>query len=101
MENFYDTSTAETSRPTLITKTPEVAFAIQPARNSIHAMQGELETLKAGIFRIMRHALGYGAVGLGTALKFRAPISWNDTNRRCASSQSTRRTSRKLCESVT
>jgi hypothetical protein len=35
---------------TLITKTPEEgrALAILLARNSIHAMQGELETLKAG-----------------------------------------------------
>jgi hypothetical protein len=34
----------------LITKTPEEgrALAIMLARNSIHAMQGELETLKAG-----------------------------------------------------
>jgi Hexameric tyrosine-coordinated heme protein (HTHP) len=35
---------------TLITKTPEEgrALAVMLARNSIHAMQGELETLKAG-----------------------------------------------------
>ena len=35
---------------TLLTKTPEEgrALAIMLARNSIHAMQGELETLKAG-----------------------------------------------------
>jgi len=35
---------------TLITKTPEegTALAISLARNSIHAMQGELETLKTG-----------------------------------------------------
>ena len=35
---------------TLITKTPEEgrALSIMLARNSIHAMQGELETLKTG-----------------------------------------------------
>jgi hypothetical protein len=35
---------------TLLTKTPEEgrALAVMLARNSIHAMQGELETLKAG-----------------------------------------------------
>jgi hypothetical protein len=35
---------------TLITKTPEEgrALAVLLARNSIHAMQGELETLKLG-----------------------------------------------------
>jgi hypothetical protein len=35
---------------TLITKTPEEgrALAVLLARNSIHAMQGELETLKTG-----------------------------------------------------
>ena len=46
---------------TLMTKTPEEgrALALMLARNSIHAIQGELETLKAGRANMPMILLGY------------------------------------------
>jgi hypothetical protein len=57
---------------TLITKTPEEgrALAILLARNSIHAMQGELETLKAGRAQYAHDPNGLIAAGHVIAVEF-------------------------------
>jgi hypothetical protein len=57
---------------TLITKTVEEgrALAIMLARNSIHAMQGELETLKAGRVQYAHDPYGLIAASHVVAVEF-------------------------------
>jgi len=57
---------------TLITKAPEEgrALAVMLARNSIHAMQGELETLKAGRAQYAHDLYGLIAASHVTAVEF-------------------------------
>ena len=57
---------------TLITKTPEEgrALAVLLARNSIHAMQGELETLKAGRAQYAHDPYGLIAASHVVAVEF-------------------------------
>jgi Hexameric tyrosine-coordinated heme protein (HTHP) len=57
---------------TLITKTPEEgrALAIMPARHSVHAMQGELETLQKGRPQYANDAAGLIAASHVIAVEF-------------------------------
>ncbi|MEO7206568.1 MAG: hexameric tyrosine-coordinated heme protein [Steroidobacteraceae bacterium] len=57
---------------TLITKTAEEgrALAVSLARNSIHAMQGELETLKTGRAQYAHDPYGLIAAGHVIAVEF-------------------------------
>ena len=57
---------------TLMTKTPEEgrALAVMRARNSIHAMQGELETLKAGRAQYAHDPYGLIAASHVIAVEF-------------------------------
>jgi len=57
---------------TLMTKTPEEgrALAIMLARHSIHAMQGELETLKSGRVHYANDAQGLIAASHVIAVEF-------------------------------
>jgi hypothetical protein len=57
---------------TLITKTPEEgrALALMLARNSIHAMQGQLETLKTGRAQYANEAGGLIAASHVVAVEF-------------------------------
>jgi hypothetical protein len=57
---------------TLITKTPEEgrALAVMLARNSIHAMQGELETLKTGRAQYAHDPYGLIAASHVVAVEF-------------------------------
>jgi len=57
---------------TLITKTPEEgrALAVVLARHSIHAMQGELETLKSGRAHYANDAQGLIAASHVIAVEF-------------------------------
>jgi hypothetical protein len=57
---------------TLMTKTPEEgrALAVMLARNSIHAMQGQLETLKTGRAQYANDAAGLIAASHVIAVEF-------------------------------
>ena len=57
---------------TLMTKTPEEgrALALMLARNSIHAIQGELETLKAGRAQYAHDPFGLIAASHVVAVEF-------------------------------
>jgi len=65
---------------TLITKTPEEgrALAVMLARNSIHAMQGELETLKAGRAQYAHDAYGLIAASHVVAVEFATVAAANN-----------------------
>src|ERR1700710_957424 len=65
---------------TLITKTPEEgrALAIMLARNSIHAMQGELETLKTGRAQYAHDPYGLIAASHVIAVEFATVAAANN-----------------------
>jgi len=65
---------------TLITKTAEEGreLAIMLARNSIHAMQGELETLKAGRLQYANEAHGLIAASNVVAVEFATVAAANN-----------------------
>jgi hypothetical protein len=65
---------------TLITKTPEEgrALAIMLARNSIHAMQGELETLKTGRAQYAHDPYGLIAASHVVAVEFATVAAANN-----------------------
>src|SRR5205085_316151 len=65
---------------TLITKTAEDgrALAVLLARNSIHAMQGELETLKAGRAQYAHDPYGLIAASHVIAVEFATIAAAND-----------------------
>jgi hypothetical protein len=64
---------------TLITKTPEEgrALAIVLARHSVHAMQGELETLKNGRLQYASDAAGLIAASHVIAVEFATIVAAN------------------------
>lgn len=65
---------------TLITRTPEEgrALAIMLARNSIHAMQGELETLKSGRPQYANDPFGLIAASHVIAVEFATVAAANN-----------------------
>ena len=65
---------------TLITKTPEEGrdLAVMLARNSIHAMQGELETLKTGRAQYAHDPFGLIAASQVIALEFATVAAANN-----------------------
>jgi hypothetical protein len=65
---------------TLITKTPEEgrALAVMLARNSIHAMQGELETLKTGRAQYAHDPYGLIAASHVVAVEFATVAAANN-----------------------
>jgi hypothetical protein len=65
---------------TLITETPEEgrALAVMLARNSIHAMQGELETLKAGRAQYAHDPYGLIAASHVVAVEFATVAAANN-----------------------
>ena len=71
---------------TLITASPEAgrALAIMLARNSIHAMQGELETLKTGRPQYAHDPYGLIAASHVIAVEFATIAAANDYWRRRA-----------------
>src|SRR3954466_9879238 len=72
---------------TLMTKTPEEgrALAIMLARNSIHAMQGELETLKTGRAQYAHDPYGLIAASHVVATEFATIAAANNYWRSTAS----------------
>jgi len=65
---------------TLITRTPEEgkALAVMLARNSIHAIQGELETLKAGRAQFAHDPMGLIAASHVVAIEFATVATANN-----------------------
>ena len=65
---------------TLITATPEEgrALAVMLARNSIHAIQGELETLKTGRAQYAHDPMGLIAASHVIAIEFATVASANN-----------------------
>ncbi len=65
---------------TLITRSPEEgrALAVMLARNSIHAMQGELETLKTGRAQYSHDPMGLIAASHVIALEFATVATANN-----------------------